>query len=60
MMSCKGLPAHKAVFNFFNDNKAIFNFKTAIFTLNSSKLTPIYKADFREIYVSIHTRNAIY
>ena len=34
-----GVPAHKAIFNFFNDNKAIFIFKLAIFNLNSSKLT---------------------
>ena len=34
-----GVPAHKAIFNFFSDNKAIFIFKMAIFNLNSSKLT---------------------
>ena len=37
-MTTLGLSAHKAVFNFFREkNRAIFNFKTLIFRLNSSK-----------------------
>ena len=35
--SLVGLPAQKAVFNFFRENRAIFNFKTRIFSINSSK-----------------------